>query len=49
MYQRFFKKALNADNASEIFSYLDVAYEYLTTLSQEDGTLLIKSQREVGL
>lgn len=48
IYQSGFKKALNADNASKIFSYLDEAHKYLTTLRIENGTLLINTQRKVG-
>lgn len=46
--QYSYKKAINEWNAQKIFSYLDEAVQYISTLKTEDGTLLIKSPRKVG-
>lgn len=43
-----FKKALNMNNAVQIFDYLDKAAEYIKHLKIENGTCLINSPRKVG-
>lgn len=48
LHQYGFKKAINERNAAEIFDYLNIACEYLSHLSQEDGTLLTASSRKIG-
>lgn len=48
LHQHGFKKALNQNNAQNIFDFLNMAFEYISKLKLEDGTPVLKSLRKTG-
>lgn len=48
MQQYSYKRPINKNNATEIFTFLDRAINYITNLKCDNGQLLIQSPRKVG-